>query len=129
MGTESLIAVADTGPLIHLAEIDSLELLTQFDALHIPYAVLSETTGKAAGLPDAISSLPNLQKHAISQQSVMNYVRSMQLDSLHLGEQHSLYLCHRIGISTLLTDDLAVRRIAKKLGLIPVGTLVHEGLS
>ena len=43
MGPGRLAAVADTGPLIHLAEIDCLTLLAIFTELHIP-------EGKAAKL-------------------------------------------------------------------------------
>ncbi len=42
MGAGRLTAVADTGPLIHIAEIDCLSLLAQFDDLHIADAVWLE---------------------------------------------------------------------------------------
>jgi hypothetical protein len=35
----TLAAVSDTGPLIHLVEIDSLELLSAFDTLLVPETV------------------------------------------------------------------------------------------
>jgi len=35
----TLAAVSDAGPLIHLAEIDSLELLAAFDTLLVPETV------------------------------------------------------------------------------------------
>ena len=42
MGSGRLAAVADTGPLIHLAEIGCLTLLTIFSELHIPEGVWRE---------------------------------------------------------------------------------------
>ena len=42
---------------------------------------------------------------------------------LHSGEWECLYLCRQIGVPTLLTDDLAVRGEAKRLKLVPVGSL------
>ena len=42
MGSGNLAAVADTGPLIALAEIDCLALLTLFDQLHVADAVCRE---------------------------------------------------------------------------------------
>jgi predicted nucleic acid-binding protein len=41
VGSGRLVAVADTGPLIHLAEIGCLPLLTIFEELHIPEAISS----------------------------------------------------------------------------------------
>lgn len=46
MGLGKLIAVIDAGPLIHLAEIDGLNLLTIFETLHLPEAVWLETVVK-----------------------------------------------------------------------------------
>jgi len=50
-----LAAVSDTGPLIHLAEIDSLELLSAFETLLIPETVYEEV--EAGGVPDGISNI------------------------------------------------------------------------
>lgn len=38
----TIAAVADTGPLIHLGEIDSLDLLTVLDRLYVPEIVFEE---------------------------------------------------------------------------------------
>lgn len=45
----TVVAVADTGPLIHLAEIDSLELLSLVERLFVPEAVYEEL--EAGGVP------------------------------------------------------------------------------
>nr|WP_311172462.1 hypothetical protein [Halobellus sp. ZY16] len=50
-----LAAVSDAGPLIHLAEIDSLELLTTFDTLLVPETVYREVD--AGGVPDGLVDL------------------------------------------------------------------------
>jgi predicted nucleic acid-binding protein len=42
----TLAAVSDAGPFIHLAEIDSLELLTTFDTLLVPETVSKLNTTK-----------------------------------------------------------------------------------
>ena len=49
----TLAAVSDAGPLIHLAEIDSLELLSAFDTLLIPETVYEEI--ERGGVPDGLS--------------------------------------------------------------------------
>jgi predicted nucleic acid-binding protein len=45
------------------------------------------------------------------------------LELLHPGEQACLYVCNRDGVAILLTDDLAARDAAKRLGITPVGSL------
>ncbi|WP_020222957.1 hypothetical protein [Halarchaeum acidiphilum] len=52
----TLAAVSDAGPLIHLDEIDSLELLAPFDTLLVPETVYEEV--EAGGVPNGLSDLP-----------------------------------------------------------------------
>jgi len=49
----TLAAVSDAGPLIHLAEIDALELLAAFETVLIPETVHAEV--EAGGVPDGLS--------------------------------------------------------------------------
>ena len=42
MGSESVSVVTDAGPIIHLAEIDCVHLLSVFSELHIPKVVWQE---------------------------------------------------------------------------------------
>lgn len=124
MGAGGLAAaISDAGPLIHLAEIGSLTLLSVFGALHIPDAVWSETVGQGRVLESAVSDLANVQRHALPQSQVVQFVRQNDLARLQEGERECLCLCQRFGVDTLLTDDLAVREAAKRLNLIPVGSL------
>ncbi len=51
--------VADSSPLIHLAEIGLLGLLRMFEAVHAPGAVWSETVGKGLA-ENAIAQLYDL---------------------------------------------------------------------
>jgi len=51
----TLAAVSDAEPLIHLAEIDSIELLATFDTLLVPEAVYNEVD--AGGVPDGLADL------------------------------------------------------------------------
>ena len=51
----TLAAVSDTGPLIHLAEIDSLGLLSTFDTLLVPETVYEEVD--AGGVPEGLADL------------------------------------------------------------------------
>jgi len=123
VGIERLSAVADAGPLIHLAEIDCLALLSIFDELHIPDAVWQEATS-----PDRVSSADlsrslHVVRHSVSATDVGQFVTNRKLQRLHIGERESLYLSTQLEVPLLLTDDLAVRDSARALGLTPVGSL------
>lgn len=49
-------AVSDAGPLVHLAEIESLELLSAFDTLLTPATVYEAI--ERGGVPDGLSYEP-----------------------------------------------------------------------
>ncbi len=116
-------AVADAGPLIHLAEIGSLELLQTFDQLHIPEAVWSETVGLSRLDPDMLQELGTVERHSLPAPVVDQFVLDHTIADLHAGEREALCLCSRIDVPLILTDDLAVRDVAKKLSVTPVGSL------
>ena len=124
MGAAALTAaVADAGPLIHLAEIDALELLRVFDCLHIPDAVWAEAVGPVRVAPEALQRLRLTQRHTVSPAAVTRFVQENHLEQLQAGEQECLCLCQQIAVPVLLTDDLAVREAAQRLRLTPVGSL------
>lgn len=123
MGVGKISAVTDAGPLIHLAEINCFPLLSIFESLHIPDAVWSETVECGRTPREDFLKLSNVERHNLSQSDVTRFVENNNLKDLHSGERECLYLCNQIDVSILLTDDLAVREAAKRLKLIPVGSL------
>lgn len=123
MGDERVSAVADAGPLIHLAELNLLSLLTVFSALHVPSAVWAETVERKRISSELLLSLGNVQRHSLASSAIDRFVNQAGLHALHAGECECLYMCHHVGISHILTDDLAVRDAAKKLNVVPVGSL------
>lgn len=124
MGTREVNpAVADAGPLIHLNEIGCFSLLRLFETLHIPDAVWSETVGQSKVLQTNLLSLGNVQQHTLPQEDVTRFIRKNGLGHLHAGERDCLYLCQQAETSLLLTDDLAVREAARRLGPTPVGSV------
>ena len=108
MGSGEVAAVCDTGPLIHLAEIDGLGLLSIFGSLHIPQAVWLEVARQGETSPSEILVLGNVQRHSPRAAEVKRSIKENDLESLHLGERECLCLCHKTGIEVLLTDDLLV---------------------
>jgi predicted nucleic acid-binding protein len=119
VGPGRLAAVADTGPLIHLAEVGCLPLLSIFDELHIPEGVWRE-----ADRPTTIrEELKFAKRHVLQLEEVERFTVDHGLEQLQEGERESLLLCSQLAVAVLLTDDLAVRRTAHTLGLTPVGSL------
>ena len=116
-------AVADAGPLIHLAEVDGLALLRIFAVLHIPDAVWSEAVQPNRVREVDLAELRNIHRHTIPQVQVTQFLQDTGLEGLQTGDVESLCLCQHIQVATLLTDDLSVREAAKQLSLAPVGSL------
>lgn len=92
MGSQRLTAIADSGPIIHLAEISCLSILSIFEELHVPDAVWAETveSGRISEKDLQISS--NLKRHTIPKADINNFIENYQLKELHSGECECLYL-------------------------------------
>lgn len=123
MGNERLVAVTDSGPIIHLTEIGCLSVLNIFDSLHVPDAVWAETVEYGRILPTDILRLSNLKRHSFPDDDITVFIKNYNIHELHSGECECLYLSKLLEIPILLTDDLAVREKAKSLNVIPVGSL------
>ncbi|MGI0014919.1 MAG: hypothetical protein ACREBU_15975 [Nitrososphaera sp.] len=70
------IAVADAGPLIHLAEIGCLSLLRIFALLHIPEMVWAETVGQGRVTEDDVLKLGNIERQYPIQAEVIQFVKT-----------------------------------------------------
>ncbi|WP_425504773.1 nucleic acid-binding protein [Salinigranum marinum] len=108
----TLAAVSDAGPLIHLAEIDSLELLATFDTLLIPETVYKEVD--TGGIPDGLADLSYELVEADESR-----VRDEELDA---GERAAIAVAEERGV-VLLTDDLAARKAASDAGIEVRGSI------
>ena len=102
----TLAAVSDAGPLIHLAEIGSLTLLSAFDRLYVPKTVYEELErgGAPAGLTDVRYELVEAD------------AGQDNADELHAGESSALAVAKERD-AVLLTDDLAARESASADGI------------
>ncbi len=94
-------AVSDAGPIIHLAEIDSLELLAAFDTLLVPETVYGEI--EVGGVPDELTDL--------SYELVKADEHRVKAEDLDAGERAAIAVAKESGV-VLLTDDLAAREAA-----------------
>lgn len=120
---ELTVAVADTGPIIHLNEIGCMPLLLLFDSIEIPDAVWAEAV-EPGRVPEAdLLALANLTRRHVHDHAVARFIAQGGLDDLHRAECEALLLCRQTGSPIVLTDDLAARDAAKRLGVTPVGSL------
>ena len=108
----TLAAVSDAGPLIHLAEINSLELLATFDTLLVPETVYNEVD--TGGVPDGLADLPYELVEANKSR-----VGTEELDA---GERAAIAVAEERGV-VLLTDDLAAREAASDAGVEVHGSI------
>ena len=108
----TLAAVSDAGPLIHLAEIDSLELLATFDTLLVPETVYNEID--AGGVPDGLADL--------SYELVEADESRVGTEELDAGERAAVTVADKRGV-ILLTDDLAARETASDAGVEVRGSI------
>jgi predicted nucleic acid-binding protein len=108
----TLAAVSDAGPLIHLAEIDSLELFATFDTLLVPETVYTEVD--AGGVPDELADR--------SYELVEADEGQVEPEELDPGERAAIAVAEERGI-VLLTDDLAARQAASDVGVEVRGSI------
>lgn len=120
MEKSNVIVVADAGPIIHLDELECLEILTDFETVFIPETVWNEV------IKHRPSALPCNKVNFVCQSiiSLSAQVTALTpLYTLHKGEQDALHLCMEFERSLLLTDDTAARLAAKNIGVSAHGTL------
>jgi len=116
------IVVADAGPLIALAGCGQLDLLVAvFDALHVPQAVLDETSADRSR-PGAGSIAAFAQAHAQVHPRRDDAIYAAAVAHLDEGEAQALSLAHALGCGVLM-DERRGRQTALRQGLPLFGVL------
>jgi len=110
MGNDSLTAVVDTGPVIHLDQLDSLTLLSVFDQVILPSTVYEELA--EGTVPDKLKHLDYDLKTA----------ENPDTDSLDPGEAAGFELARTMD-AVFLTDDLEARQTATEHGIEVHGSI------
>jgi predicted nucleic acid-binding protein len=114
--------VSDTSPLLFLAKLDRLDLLRQTGTeIAAPHAVFREIRQYAdeasRKLEEARQSW--LKAREVTETSLVKVL----LADLDEGEAEVIALALELGADRVLLDDLDGRRLARRVGLTPVGTL------
>ncbi len=117
-----IAAVADTGPLLHLHQIDAIDLLGHFGTIHVTPIVLAELRRNAPGVfsgttPEwTVWSDPS----PASRELGSAWVSAGILDP---GEAEALAYAREIDAECFITDDAAARTLGESFGLQVRGTL------
>ena len=109
MGDRLKKAVLDTGPIIHLNQIQSLDLVNIFEEVLVTETVLEELAEYQ--IPGKLEEI-NYQKTAADQKSY----------NLDPGESTALETARQEN-AVLITDDLEARKKAKELGIETHGSI------
>jgi predicted nucleic acid-binding protein len=113
--------VCDAGPLIHLDELDCLDLLADFPTILVPEQVWEEVEHHRPGALEHPGVRVRRVSTVISGEAAFQALtKALALD---LGEQAALSLMERHLDATLLTDDAAARLAANGLGYRVHGTI------
>lgn len=109
-----LYVICDAGPLIHLDELDCLDLLADFQAVLVPDQVWQEVKRHR---PSALEhGLVEFQRLSVAISREASFLALVQTLSLGTGEQAALSLAYLHPDAILLTDDAATRLAAETLG-------------
>lgn len=114
-----MIWVADTGPVLHLAEANAVELLPLLGEIVIPPGVEEELRRAhfPVGLPAAVR-VQTLTATASAEAAAW-----CDAGVLHRGEAQAIALARQMAADFLLTDDAAARLLAQTCGLQARGSL------
>jgi len=116
------VVVADAGPLIALAGCGHLELLVAvFEALHVPQAVLNETTADRTR-PGAADIAAFVQAHVRVHPHRDDAIHVAAAGHLDEGEAQALSLAHALGCGVLM-DERRGRQAAIRQGVPLFGVL------
>ena len=116
------VVVSDSGPLIALAGCGHLELLVDvFDVIHIPQAVLDETTCDLSRT-GAAEIAAFVRAHARVHANRDDDIYTAAATHLDEGEAQALSLAHSLNCAVLL-DERRGRATALRLGLPLFGVL------
>jgi predicted nucleic acid-binding protein len=111
--------VADTGPVLHLAEAKAIDLLPLLGEVVLPPAVHEELSRlrSPVSLPMPLRVEPLNDRY---EAKALDWCKAGLVDR---GESHAIALAQQMRADILLTDDAAARLLATTLGLTARGSL------
>lgn len=111
-----LSAVCNSGPLIHLAQINLFKIFKQFEEIIIPKSVFEEVCVQGKPGENEIKSLKNLKIIKVKNKEIAYLKKKLYRWKLSLPEVEAIYLAKKLN-KILLTDDLDAREAAESISV------------
>ena len=121
MGLKGMKAVSNTGPILHLLEIDLTKALKIFKSIYIPNEVYEELSKKQ--LKDKLKKIKKIKVLKLNSKFKDTSKLFCEQNFIDLGEAEAISLALQEKIKLFLTDDLEARNIAKEYNLEAHGTI------
>lgn len=117
--------IVDTGPFIHLEQINQLKLLKSLPQVYIPSSIISEIKqgDKILNSLKGIKHWPNAKIAAVRRKSIGSKAKIIRAAGLQRGEIDCIHLALQIQQSILLTDDMRARITAERLSVEVHGSI------
>ncbi len=112
--------IVDTGPLLHLNEINQLFVLNRFEQLHLPELVVNELSHYGLNT-NTLKLTAKVVVHHFEPVYLLQVLQQLAPPEIQLADAAVFRLVQQINFGKpVLTDDLALRRqLAKKLSFLP----------
>ena len=120
---EKLKGVFDSGPLIHLSQVNGTKTLRIFREILVPDAVFLEVTRfDLPGKKEVLEAKNVVRKNLLGK--TKDYAKLVAVKfGLELGECEAIALAKQENINGFFTDDLNAREAAKEVGLEAHGSM------
>ncbi len=121
MNKVETVVVCDTGPILHLDELECLDLLRDFHQVILPESVVQELERHCPQIfKDEKVVFDIVAEPASFDYEILTLCRMLVL---HAGEIEALCVMKQYPDAIFLTDDSAARLVGKQLGYRVHGTL------
>ncbi len=121
MTRPALSVVCDTGPILHLDELDSLDLLSDFHQVILSSGVHGEIRSARPSLLESSDIRFTIRRAMLQADEALLTV--CRIFSLGPGETEALAIMRGDPEAIFLTDDAAARLVAEQMGFKVHGTI------
>jgi predicted nucleic acid-binding protein len=111
----------DAGPLLHLHEIGRTGCFSIFGKIFVPGPVIEEINDKT--IIDCVRRKKRFEVFLVREKEKVSIEYAAIRYSLSIADSSVIQCTRAQGLTTVLTDDLGLREVARGRGLAPVGSI------